>query len=188
MITRRETRLGHLPLEPAGARGVHYRSKFRSVPYTCQIAYKQLGECILKGVDIIPKIAAHVLIVDDHRWFSDTIAFLLGKRLPERRRRPAWISQAATVAEGLRLASEGLPLDLAVVDLMLPDGDGLDVVRRIKALNPATRVVVLSAAKDLSGALDAGADEILSKDVPLLRVLSVLERLAWTTNRETIGV
>ena len=140
-----------------------------------------------EAAEIIPKIATHVLIVEDHRWFSDAIAFLLGERLSKRRRRPAWISQATTVAEGLRLVSEGGPLDLAVVDLMLPDGDGLDVVRRIKALNPATRVVVLSAAKDLSGALDAGADEILGKDLPLLKVLSVLERLAWTTDHKTIG-
>jgi DNA-binding NarL/FixJ family response regulator len=73
-----------------------------------------------------------------------------------------------------------------VVDLLLPDGDGLDVVRGIKALNPDTRVVVLSAG-DLSGAIEAGADEALSKDVPLLRVLSVLERRAWTTGRAAVG-
>lgn len=134
----------------------------------------------------VPKISTHVLIVEDQRWFSDAISLLLGERL-SKRRQPAWISQATTVAEGLRLASEEGLIDLAVVDMLLPDGDGPDVVRRIKALNPATRVVVLSAAADLCGAIEAGADEVLSKGTPLLRVLSILERHARAADRGAVG-
>jgi DNA-binding NarL/FixJ family response regulator len=45
---------------------------------------------------------------------------------------------------------------VAIVDLMLPDGDGTDVVREIKASYPETLVAVLSSVRDLSGALRAG--------------------------------
>ena len=48
------------------------------------------------------------------------------------------------------------PFDLAVVDLMMLDGNGTEVVRRDKALNPATRVAVLSSVEGLPGGLAAG--------------------------------
>jgi DNA-binding response OmpR family regulator len=54
--------------------------------------------------------------------------------------------RATSVAEGLRLVSEEGPFDLAVVDLMLPDGDGTTVVREIKAQSPGTPVAVVSAS------------------------------------------
>ena len=61
---------------------------------------------------------------------------------------------------------------------MLPDGDGTEVVREIKASYPRTRVAVLSSVRDLSGALEAGADEALGKAVPLQATIEVLSRLA----------
>ena len=45
-----------------------------------------------------------------------------------------------------------------VVDLMLPDGDGAELVAEIKSRRSGLPVVVLSANDDLSGALEAGAD------------------------------
>ena len=77
---------------------------------------------------------------------------------------------AATVAEGLEIAhAEGL-FDVATVDLMLPDGDGTDVVREIKASYPETLVAVLSSVRDLS--------EALGKAVPLPEIVSSLADLA----------
>jgi NAD(P)-dependent dehydrogenase (short-subunit alcohol dehydrogenase family) len=88
---------------------------------------------------------------------------------------------AATVAEGLEeIAHAEGPFDVAIVDLMLPDGDGTDVVREIKASYPETLVAVLSSVRDLSGALRAGADEALGKAVPLPEIVSSLADLAAT--------
>ena len=65
-----------------------------------------------------------------------------------------------------------------MVDLVLPDGNGVDLVREVKAAYPETRVAVLSAVADLSGSLEVGADEAISKMVPLPETVARLEGLA----------
>jgi DNA-binding response OmpR family regulator len=85
---------------------------------------------------------------------------------------------ASTLAEGLRLVAEAGPFVLAVVDLMLPDGDGTDVVRAMKERWPETPVCVLSSLWDLSGALAAGADEAVGKVGDLQDTVTTLARLA----------
>ena len=120
-----------------------------------------------------------ILMVEDHRAFSQALELLLGQGLSKLD--PAGVlptfSVAPTLAEGLRLASEEGPFDVAVVDLMLPDGDGTDVVRQIKSASPETRVVVLSSSWDLSGALEAGADEVIGKMENLQETVATLARL-----------
>jgi DNA-binding response OmpR family regulator len=90
----------------------------------------------------------------------------------------AEFARAATVADGLEIAGREGPFDLAVVDLVLPDGNGADLVREVKAAYPRTRVVVLSAMADLTGSLEAGADDAISKMVPLPEIVARLEGLA----------
>ena len=87
------------------------------------------------------------------------------------------------MADGLRIADRHGPFDLAVVDLILPDGNGAELVREVKAAYPATRVAVLSAVVDLSGPLSAGADEAISKMVPLPEIVARLEALARAGGR-----
>lgn len=118
-----------------------------------------------------------ILIVEDHIFFSEALELMLGRRLAEEHGQDAEFRRAATITDGLRVAEEEGPFDVAVVDLVLPDGDGTEVVRRIKAAYPATRVAVLSAMLDLSGALEAGADEALGKAVPLQETIEVLGQL-----------
>ena len=122
--------------------------------------------------------APRILIVEDHRFFSEALRLMLGRRLSEEHGEDAEFRLAATVTDGLRIAEEERPFDVAIVDLMLPDGDGTEVVRRIKAAYPRTRVAVLSSVLDISGALEAGADEALGKAVPLQEMIEVLGRLA----------
>ncbi len=120
-----------------------------------------------------------ILIVEDHRFFSQALQLLLGQFLPEEQGGDAEFRLAATLADGgLLIADEEGPFDLTIVDLMLPDGEGTEVVRGIKASYPRTRVAVLSSLRDLSGALEAGADEALGKAVPLQETIEVLGRLA----------
>ncbi len=121
---------------------------------------------------------ACILIVEDHLFFSEALRMLLGRRLSEEHGEQAEFRLAATLADGLRIAGEEGPFDLAVVDLMLPGGGGTDVVGEIKAAYPRTRVAVLSSVRDLSGALAAGADEALGKQVPLPVIIEALGRLA----------
>ena len=61
---------------------------------------------------------------------------------------------------------------------MLPDGDGTEMVREIKASNPRTRVAVLSSVSGLSVAPSAGADEAIPKSLPLAEIVATLARLA----------
>ena len=123
-------------------------------------------------------VGPRILIVEDHHVFSDALELLLGERLREERVGRAEFRRAATVAGGLGLVQEDGPFDVAIVDLMLPDGDGADVVRKIKASSPETRVAVLSSALDLSGSLEAGADEVIGKERPLVEIISHLACLA----------
>jgi len=51
---------------------------------------------------------------------------------------------AATGAEALRLLEQHQP-DVAVLDLRLPDTDGIDLLRRLRALHPDLRVIITSA-------------------------------------------
>ncbi len=126
-----------------------------------------------------------VLIVEDHSLFAQALELVLGQRLADEDGDGAEFARAATVADGLRIADRHGPFDLAVVDLVLPDGNGADLVREVKAAYPATRVAVLSAVVDLSGALSAGADEAISKMVPLPEIVARLEALARAGGRQT---
>ena len=122
----------------------------------------------------------NVLIVDDHQSFAEALELVLRSTFasaPGNSDVSSKFVRAASVAEGLRLVSEEGPFDLAVVDLILPDGDGTKVVREIKRRSPGTPVVVLSASEHLSEALAAGADEAISKRTRLAEIVASLARL-----------
>jgi DNA-binding NarL/FixJ family response regulator len=75
------------------------------------------------------------------------------------------VGEAATVEEALALIPAQRP-DVVVLDLRLPDGDGLDVCRRTKASFPQTQVLCLTAFADerlVLAAMQAGADGYLLK-------------------------
>src|SRR3954469_12415767 len=74
------------------------------------------------------------------------------------------VTVAARGEEGLRHASVGQP-DLVILDLGLPDIDGIEVTRRLRQWT-ATPIIVISARgreQDKVAALDAGADDYLTK-------------------------
>lgn len=74
------------------------------------------------------------------------------------------LSTAATAADALRQARDGDP-ELVLLDLGLPDGDGLEIIARLKSLGDAT-IIVLSARhleQDKVTALDEGADDYVDK-------------------------
>ena len=86
---------------------------------------------------------------------------------------------AATVGEGLREFADRHP-GAVLLDLKLPDGTGLDVLRELQRLSPLTPVVVVSGQGNVSDAVEAmrlGAAEYLEKPVASERLYEVLERV-----------
>jgi DNA-binding response OmpR family regulator len=75
------------------------------------------------------------------------------------------VTGAATGAEGLH-AALGEPYDLVVLDLMLPDLTGEEIMRVLLAARPDTKIVILSSAHEVGrriGVLDGGAADFVGK-------------------------
>lgn len=100
---------------------------------------------------------ANVLIVEDEQRLRRTLAISLGARGFQ-------VTEAATGAEAIA-ALAAAPPDLVVLDLGLPDMDGLAVISHLRATSQ-TPVIVLSARHAQSekvDALEAGADDFVTK-------------------------
>jgi two-component system, NtrC family, response regulator PilR len=113
-------------------------------------------------------MSGRILVVDDEPSLRELLRIVLeGEGYTVR--------EAATYAEGMqRLSHE--PFDLAICDIFLPDGNGLDLVRTYRATNPRTQFVVITAHTTPAHALTAlreGAVEYLSKpfDVEELKLI-----------------
>lgn len=128
-----------------------------------------------------------VLIVEDDPDLAEGLIIAL-------RRESFIVSHAATGQQAISLLSEFKP-DLLILDLGLPDLDGLEVLRRIRQNSTAIPVLVLTARGDLDNklkALDGGADDYLAKPFEmkeLLARLRVMSRRLNTsaTSQITIG-
>jgi len=86
-----------------------------------------------------PGGALRVILVDDEHLIRSALATMLSLEADLE-----VLGEASTVAEGTRLAGETSP-DVAVVDLQLPDGDGLELCEQIAELSPDTRCLVLTS-------------------------------------------
>lgn len=101
-----------------------------------------------------------LLLVDDHPIILLAVKSLIESKLPTYR-----LHSAATRGEALQLAESVRPA-LALVDLTLPDGDGLDLIRELKEVVPDCAVLVFSMQCELRfgpRALKAGARGYLMK-------------------------
>ncbi len=91
------------------------------------------------------------------------------------------IEQASTLAEARRLSGESLKnVDVAVVDLGLPDGDGLNLVEDFSSSGPRITTLVLSASLEpgrLARAVEAGAAGVLHKSTPIKEIVDAVRRL-----------
>lgn len=114
-----------------------------------------------------------VLVIED----APEVADLVRRALVE----TGWaVDLAQTAAEGAR-ALQAARYDLAVIDLNLPDGDGLEVCRRARARGCAVPILILTARGALGDrvtGLDAGADDYLVKPFDVAELLARLRALA----------
>jgi two-component system OmpR family response regulator len=113
-----------------------------------------------------------VLVVEDHL----RMAALIREGL---RRESYAVDTARTGEGGVRLASAN-DYDAVVLDLVLPDVDGYEVLRRIRAQGRWTPVLVLTArdaVDDRVRGLDAGADDYLTKPFAFAELLARLRAM-----------
>jgi len=114
------------------------------------------------------------MVVEDHADFRELMQVLLGGQ-PD----IELVAQAGSLAEA-RAQAARFELDVAILDLGLPDGSGADLIADLRRDGNEVRVMVLSASLDPEGiekARSAGADEILDKLTPVAEVLATVRRL-----------
>jgi DNA-binding NarL/FixJ family response regulator len=118
-----------------------------------------------------------VFLLDDHAWFRRALATLL-----ERDADLELVAQAGSLAEARDTTSEGWgKIDVAIVDLMLPDGMGTDLIREMREANPGLPVLALTIVQDpevLRLARAVGADAVVSKATPFEEILDTIRRVA----------
>ena len=124
-------------------------------------------------------MTARILLVEDEPAILESLAYVLG-------RDGFSVVAAKTAAEANALASG---VDLVVLDLMLPDGSGFDLIRGWRATARPMPVIVLSsrdAEADRVAALESGADDYVTKPFSpreiVARVRAVLRRSAATAS------
>lgn len=112
-----------------------------------------------------------VVVADDHSLFRDGIISLLEAADFE------VVAQVGNGAQAVAAVRSYRP-DLALLDISMPEMNGLDALRQIKEEFPSTSVVMLTvsdADDDLFSAIEIGADGYLLKDLDAQDFLSILE-------------
>jgi DNA-binding response OmpR family regulator len=134
------------------------------------------------------KMAQRVLIVEDEQHLAEGVRFNLEAE--------GYHADVVDTGESAleRLADEGTPYDLVVLDVMLPGIDGFQVTAELRARRQFVPVLMLTARgrpEDVLKGFGAGADDYLAKpaELPILlaRLGSLLRRSAWTRQKEPNG-
>jgi two-component system, NtrC family, response regulator AtoC len=121
-------------------------------------------------------MSAHILIVDDQA----PILQFLKRTLEEGGHR---VTTATTVAEGFERIRADVP-DLALFDLMLPDGSGLDMLRETHNEFPHLATILMTAYGDVDTAVEAiqaGAQDFILKPFNLQQLMLSVERALGNT-------
>jgi len=115
-----------------------------------------------------------VLVVDDHALVRDALRGVLGELRAELRD-GAGVVEAANWRQAAQAIARHPDVDLVLLDLGLPDRDGLEILAELRERHPATSVVVLSGRQDrasVARALELGASGFIPKSAPREVMLS----------------
>jgi len=107
-------------------------------------------------------VTVRVFLLDDHQVVREGV-----KRVLEADDSIEVVAESATAAEALAAIPEAHP-DVAVLDVRLPDGDGIDVCREIRSRHPEVKCLILTSYADdeaLAQAIVAGASGYVLKQI-----------------------
>jgi two-component system OmpR family response regulator len=129
---------------------------------------------------------ARILMIDDDPGIRDVVSEFLGRH--------GYKVATAADAREMEQALESGPVDLIVLDVMLPGEDGLAICRRVAASDGAPPIIMLSAMgedTDRIVGLELGADDYLAKPCNprelLARIRAVLRRAETRAANGTVG-
>lgn len=113
-----------------------------------------------------------VLILDDESTLRTALFRLLDRKGYQ-------VVTAQRLDEARSFMSPEKPFDIAIVDMNLPDGNGLDLISEIKQVNPNTQVIVLTGFATIDTAIQAtqkGAYHFLTKPFNVEELMSLLDK------------
>jgi DNA-binding NarL/FixJ family response regulator len=114
-----------------------------------------------------------VVIVDDHHLFRSGVRAELGGEV-------AVVGDAGSVEEAVGVICEQQP-DVVLVDVHMPDGGGVEVIRRVSGEQPKVRFLALSvsdAAEDVIAVIRAGARGYVTKTISGVELADAVRRVA----------
>jgi two-component system, NarL family, response regulator DevR len=116
-----------------------------------------------------------LVLVEDHASFRQTLAFVFDQE-------PDFdvVAQAGSLAEARRVM-RGREADLGIIDLTLPDGEGVELIEDLREANPHFAALVLTASLDEldhARAVEAGAAGVLHKSADVAEIMEAARRLA----------
>jgi DNA-binding NtrC family response regulator len=118
-----------------------------------------------------PRRSSRLLVVDDDPGLLEVLELLLSREGYAAERAP-------TRKQGVERAAAG-DIDLVITDLKLPDGTGLDVIRELRALQPALPIIMITSYSSMESAiaaLRAGAVDYLIKPFENDELVHAVER------------
>ncbi len=114
-----------------------------------------------------------IMIVDDETSLRTALFRALD-------RKGFQVITSSSMKEAIQLGQSERPADLVLVDLRLPDGDGIDLMTELKRNNPATQFIVLTGFGTIESAIRAtksGAEHFITKPFELDEVLKLSDRV-----------
>jgi PAS domain S-box-containing protein len=132
-------------------------------------------ETLLKRKREEPEEEIRVLLVEDHASFRQAAASIF-----EREAGFEVMGQAGSLAEAKKILEQGAP-DVAVIDLVLPDGYGWDLIKELRTANRRAQALVLTAElgrAEIAQAVENGAAGVLHKTAELEEVVDAVQRLS----------
>jgi DNA-binding NarL/FixJ family response regulator len=145
---------------------------------SCRRQYQGSHESIMHRVSI--------LIVDDHPLVRSGLHELM-KHEPDLE----VCCEAASLQEAVQFLGHHSP-DVAILDISLPDGNGLDLIKRLRIRNPETRILVLSMHDETllaERALRAGALGYINKEEAAENIVAAIRQILkgkiWMSQRMT---
>ena len=113
-----------------------------------------------------------ILLIEDHDIFRQGVRLILEAQ-PE----ITVVGEARTGESGLAQIVDANEVNVIITDLVLPDISGLDIVRRVKAMDVQVRVIILTLHADdehIRGMIEAGADGYVMKQVAVEELIGAI--------------